>query len=281
MKKRLFAFFVLVAFLVLPAFAAFASDGAGDTTTIGATETGTPISSRTRVEDNADLLTPEQETALAQKLDIYSRKHDCDIVVITTRSLGGKEARLFAADYYERCGYNMTGGMVMMVCPEAHDYAFVGTGKCYDITNDNKVKDHLKDVVVADHLKGDSYNTAFNVFADKCDEFLTNVENGKPPYKKNLISTAFAAIGSAVVGLISGGSAAGGMASKLKSVRHKTNASDYVEKGSLRMVDQREMFLYTNVVKTEIPRDNDRSSGSSGGFSSSSGSSWSGSSGKY
>ncbi len=68
------------------------------------------------------------------------------------------------------------------------------------------------------------------------------------------------------------------MASKLKSVRHKTGASDYVEKGSLRMVDQREIFLYTNVVKTEIPRDNDRSSG---GFSSSSGSSWSGSSGKY
>ena len=72
------------------------------------------------------------------------------------------------------------------------------------------------------------------------------------------------------------------MASMLKSVRHKTGASDYVEKGSLRMVDQREMFLYTNVVKTEITRDNDRSSGgSSGGFSSSSGSSWSGSSGKY
>lgn len=244
--------------------------------------TAAPVISGNRVEDAADLLTPEQEAALAQKLDEYSRKHDCDIVVITAKSLGSKTARLFAADYYETCGYNMSGGMVMMVCPEARDYAFVGTGKCYSITNDSKVIDHLKDVVVADQLKYDHYNTAFNVFADKCDEFLTNVENGKPAYKKNLISTTFAAIGSAVVGLVSGGSAAGGMASKLKSVRHKTGASDYVEKGSLRMVDQREIFLYTNVVKTEIPRDNDRSSGgSSGGFSSSSGSSWSGSSGKY
>ena len=240
--------------------------------------TAAPVISGNRVEDAADLLTPEQEAALAQKLDEYSRKHDCDIVVITAKSLGSKTARLFAADYYETCGYNMSGGMVMMVCPEERDYAFVGTGKCYSITNDNKVKDHLEEVVVADHLKGDSYNTAFNVFADKCDEFLTNVENGKQPYKKNLISTTFAAIGSAVIGLISGGSAAGGMASKLKSVHHKYNASDYVEKGSLRMVDQSEIFLYTNVVKTEIPRDNDRSSG---GFSSSSGSSWSGSSGKY
>ncbi|MBR3299225.1 MAG: TPM domain-containing protein [Clostridia bacterium] len=243
--------------------------------------TAAPVISGNRVEDAADLLTPEQEEALAQKLDEYSRKHDCDIVVITAKSLGSKSARLFAADYYELCGYNMSGGMVMMVCPEARDYAFVGTGKCYSITNDSKVIDHLEDVVVADQLKYDHYNTAFNVFADKCDEFLTNVENGKQPYKKNLISTTFAAIGSAVVGLISGGSAAGGMASKLKSVHHKYNASDYVEKGSLRMTDQSEMFLYTNVVKTEIPRDDDRSSGSSGGFSSSSGSSWSGSSGKY
>ena len=245
--------------------------------------TAAPIVSGNRVEDAADLLTPEQEEALAQKLAEYSRKHDCDIVVITTKSLGNKSARLFAADYYETCGYNMsTGGMVMMVCPEERDYAFVGTGKCYDITNDSKVTEHLKEVVVSNKLSNDDYNGAFNVFADKCDEFLTNVENGKQPYKKNLISTTFAAIGSAVVGLISGGSAAGGMASKLKSVRHKTGASDYVEQGSLRMVDRSEMFLYTNVIKTEKPRDNDRgSSGSSGGFSSSSGSSWSGSSGKY
>ncbi len=244
--------------------------------------TAAPVISGNRVEDAADLLTPEQEAALAQKLDEYSRKHDCDIVVITAKSLGSKTARLFAADYYETCGYNMSGGMVMMVCPEERDYAFVGTGKCYSIMDDSKVTDHLKEVVVSDELSANRYNAAFNKFAEKCDEFMTNVENGKPPYKKKLIPTAFAAIGSAVVGLISGGGAAGGMASKLKSVRHKTGASDYVEKGSLRMVDQREIFLYTNVGKTEIPRDNDRSSGgSSGGFSSSSGSSWSGSSGKY
>lgn len=245
--------------------------------------TAAPIISGNRVEDAADLLTDAQEAALAAKLDEISRKHDCDVVVITAKSLGSKSARLFAADYYETCGYNMSGGIVMMVCPEERDYAFVGTGKCDSITNDSKVIEHLKEVVVSDKLKYDDYNGGFNVFAEKCDEFLTNVENGKAPYKKNLISTTFAAIGSAVVGLLSGGGAASGMASKLKSVHHKYNASDYVEKGSLNIVDKSEIFLFSNVTKTEIPRNDNRGSGggSSGGFSSSSGSSWSGSSGKY
>ncbi len=244
--------------------------------------TAAPIVSGNRVEDSADLLSDAQESALAAKLDEISRKHDCDVVVITAKSLGNKLARLFAADYYEMCGYNMSGGMVMMVCPEQRDYAFVATGKCYDIFNDTKVIDHLKEVVVSDQLAYDRYNSGFTVFADKCDEFLTNVENGKPPYKKNPISLVFAAIGSAVVALVTGGVTASTMESKLKSVRKQQNASEYVQQGSLRMVNQSEMFLYRNVVKTERPRDDNRSGGgSSGGFSSSSGSSWSGSSGKY
>ena len=243
-----------------------------------------PIISGNRVEDSADLLTDEQEAALAQKLDEISRKHDCDVVIITVKSLGSKEARLFAADYYEYCGYSMSGGMVMMVCPEERDYAFVGTGKCYDITLNSWVTYHLKKVVVQEHLKKDEYSEAFNVFAEKSDEFMTNVENGKPPYKENLISTSFAAIVATIVGLIGGGSRAKRMESKLNSVRHKYGASDYVESGSLKIVDKGDVLLYSNVTKTEITRDDDRSSSSSsssGSFTSSSGSEWSGSSGKY
>ena len=246
--------------------------------------TAVPIVNGNRVEDAADLLTDEQEAALAQKLDEISRKHDCDVVIITAKSLGRKEARLFAADYYEYCGYSMSGGMVMMVCPEERDYAFVGTGKCYDITKNSWVTYHLKKVVVEEHLSKDEYAAAFNVFAEKSDEFMTNVENGKPPYKENLISTTFAAIVAAIVGLIGGGSRSKRMEMKLNSVEHKYGASDYVDRGSLKIVNKGDVFLYSDVVKTEIVRDDDRSSSSSSSsasFTSSSGAEWSGSSGKY
>lgn len=282
MKKRLIAFFVLIAFLALPAFAALASDGAGDTMTIGALEEVQPLSSGTRIEDNADLLTVEQEAELAEKLDRISRKHDCDVVVITALSPGNKDARVYGADAYEQYGYNMSGGMYILFCKQTRDYAYSATGKC-EAAFTEPAREHLKETVVMAHLSNDEYYQAFNVFAEKCDEFMTNIEKGKQPYKKNLISTTFAAIGSAVVGLISGGGAAGSMAAKLKSVHHKTNASDYVKKDSLNIVNRSEYFLYSNVTKTEIPRDtNTRSGGggSSGSFSSSSGASWTGSSGK-
>ena len=246
--------------------------------------TAVPVVNGNRVEDAADLLTDEQEAALAQKLEEISRKHDCDVVIITAKSLGRKEARLFAADYYEYCGYSMSGGMVMMVCPEERDYAFVGTGKCYDITKNSWVTYRLKKVVVEEHLSKDEYAAAFNVFAEKSDEFMTNVENGKPPYKENLISTTFAAIVAAIVGLIGGGSRSKRMEMKLYSVEHQYGASDYVDRGSLKIVNKGDVFLYSDVVKTEIVRDDDRSSSSSSSsasFTSSSGAEWSGSSGKY
>ena len=47
---------------------------------------------------------------------------------------------------------------------------------------------------------------------------------------------------------------------------------DYVKAGSMNIVDNQEWFLYQNIVKTEKPKDNDKSSGGSSTHTSSSGS---------
>lgn len=232
------------------------------------------------VVDLADLLSDGEERSLREKLETISAKHNCDVVVVTVNSTGNKTPMEFADDYQDYNGYK-PDGILLLISMADRDWWVTTKGSGIDAVNKDALKKIEDDIV--DDLSGGRYANAFNTFGNLCDDFLTLEENGEP-YKKPkepLISTTFAAIGSAVVGLISGGSAAGGMASKLKSVRHKTGASDYVEKGSLRMVDQSEMFLYTNVIKTEIPRDNDRSSGGGGVHISSSGSSHGGGGGKF
>ncbi|MBR5947241.1 MAG: TPM domain-containing protein [Clostridia bacterium] len=233
------------------------------------------------VVDLAGLLSDSEENTLREKLESISAKHNCDVVVVTVNSTGNKTPMQFADDYQDYNGYKRDGILLLISMAERDWWVTTkGTG-ITAVTKD--ALDKIENDIVSD-LSGRRYASAFSTFGDLCDDFLTAAENGEP-YKKPkepVIPTAIAAIGSVVVGLISGGSAAGGMASKLKSVHHKYNASDYVEKGSLRMTDQSEMFLYTNVIKTERPRDNDRGSGGGGGVHiSSSGSSHGGGGGKF
>ncbi len=231
-----------------------------------------------RIQDMAGLLSESQRLQLRETLDTVSRKHNCDVVVITCKTLGHKDPKLYAADFYEAAGFQKNG-IVMLVCPEERDYAFCATGDGMDaMTRDAYNK--LENTVVEDELHYDDYYNAFRRFAQYADEFLTAAENGKP-YSEPLIPTGIAGIGAAIIGLITGGIGTSSMKSKLKSVHRKNDAFDYLKRDSLNIAYANDTFLYSNVVATEIPREERSGSSGSGGFHSSSGSSWSGSSGKY
>ena len=230
-----------------------------------------------RIQDLAGLLSESQRAALREKLDSISKKHDCDVVVITARSLGNKEARLYAADFYEATGFAQDG-IVMLVSPEERDYAFCATGDAKTAMTADAYR-RLENVVV-DELHYDNYYAAFDKFADCADEFLTAAENGKP-YKQKLISAGGAGILASIVGLITGGIGTGSMKSKLRSVEKKQSASEYMKRDSLNIVNANEIYLYSNVTRSPIQTEHRESSSGSSSFHSSSGGSWSGTSGKY
>ena len=234
----------------------------------------------TNVEDNANYLSESQRENLSNKLISLSRKHGCDIVVITCDSVGAKSAELYAADYYEIRGYS-NDGIVMLISRE-RDYAFAAKGKCRSALTDDAYELLTNEVV--DELRSDNYYEAFNKFAAYCDEFMDAYENGEPYTKPKDVGGRLAVAGAAAAGVggLTGAIGTGSMKSKLKSVARKEYASDYVKRDSLNIMEANEMYLYSNVIRTPIPRSEDRSgSGGSHSFTSSSGSSWSGTSGKF
>lgn len=72
------------------------------------------------------------------------------------------------------------------------------------------------------------------------------------------------------------------MKSRLKSVAPQRDATDYIRQGSMKLTNQRDLYLYREVHRTERPKETD--SGSSGGSSthtSSSGSTHGGGGGSF
>ena len=259
MKKRFFtAIFALVLCLcmAIPALA----------------EAATP-----RLVDDADLLTAAEEAMLLSKLDEISQRQSMDVVVITANTLGGKSPMEYADDFYDTHGYG-ADGVLLLVSMEERDWWISTIG--YGITAFTDAGIEYLGEQFTPSLSDEYYAEAFDIFAQKCDEFITQARTGDPYDTHNLPKEPFDVVFNLIIALVIGFVvsliATGIMRSKLKSVRSQDAAADYVRPGSMHVTHSRDFFLYRQVHRTPRPKD-----GGSSTHRSSSGQTHGGGGGKF
>lgn len=238
-----------------------------------------------RVVDNADILNSTEEASLLEKLNEISERQNFDVVVATVDSLQGKTAMNYADDFYDYNGYGMgtdNDGVLLLVSMEDRDWWMSTTGFGITAITDAGIE-YISDKFL-EYLSDDEYAKAFDTYAELCDKFVTQAKAGEPydvgsmpkepfAFMRNiLISLAVGIILSFIIVLI--------MRSKMKSVRRKSGASDYMKPGSMDITKSRDLFLYTHLDRKKIPKNNNSSGGSST-HTSSSGTTHGGGGGKF
>ena len=231
-----------------------------------------------RLVDQADLLTDAQEANLLSKLDTISNRQGMDVVVVTAETLDGKSPMAYADDFYDYNGY-CEDGILLLVSMEDSDWWISTAGYGITAFTDAGIE-YLGNRFVPSLSDGD-YAGAFEIYADHCDEFITQAKTGDPYDTHNLPKEPFdfllnLAI-SFVIGLVIAAIATAIMKGQLKSVRAQAGASGYVKNGSMNVTHRQDLFLYRDVKRTAKPKD---SSGSST-HTSSSGRSHGGGGGKF
>jgi len=267
----------LLCSLALP-FTAFASS---------AEREGSP----SRFVDEVGVLTQSEADRLTARLDTVSERHSFDTVVAVVYSLEGRDARRFAADFYERNGYGFgrdLDGAILLISMQRRDFAFVTTG--YGLVAFTNAGQEYLERQFLPHLQSDDFYEAFMVYANAVDDFVTRAAAGEP-YNRGNIPTYTAserntlrlqaAVVSIVVALIIPGIVVGVWTSQLKSVRKQDLAHAYVRPGSFSLTAQHDIFLFRRVSKTRRQTNTGSGGGSSGSFRSSSGGSFSGRSGRF
>lgn len=231
-----------------------------------------------RLVDQADLLTDAQEASLLSKLDSISNRQGMDVVVVTADTLDGKSPMAYADDFYDYNGY-AEDGILLLVSMEDSDWWISTAGYGITAFTDAGIE-YLGNRFVPSLSDGD-YAGAFEIFADHCDEFITQAKTGDPYDTHNLPKEPFDFLlnlaVSFVIGLVIAAIATAVMKGKLKSVRAQAGASGYVKTGSMNVTHRQDLFLYRDVNRTAKPKD---SSGSST-HTSSSGRSHGGGGGKF
>lgn len=250
MKKKLSTIFLVLLLSVLTALPAFAE------------------SDLSRFVDEAGLLTDSEGKELQDKLDEISERQQVDVAVVTVNSLDGATAMEYADDFYDRNGYGFgeeKDGILFLISMEERDWWMSTSGFGITAFTDAGLA-YISDMIINDLSEGD-YEWAFTVFADMCDDYITQAKTGEPYDADNLpkdplelfVYFVFALLVGFVIALI----VTGIMRCKLKSVYTQTEASGYVKKGSLNLTVKNDLFLYKTVDRRERPKEEPKTSSSS------------------
>ena len=243
--------------------------------------------SKDYVVDNADLLTQTEENELSEKLQDISDELQFDVVVVTTNSTGSKTATEYADDYFDYNGYGRgsnNDGALFLVDMGDRKWAISTSGYGIEAIVDSALDDMEEEIVP--YLKSGDYDGAFNEFADLTYDIVNDAKNGKL-YSNSTTSTTknHKDIGTNLIVAFSIGAGISLISilvyrSKLNPVKFQKEAKEYIVPGSFNLRRSDDVFLYFNITKVPIPKNND--SDDSGSFhSSSSGSSHGGSSGSF
>ncbi len=208
-----------------------------------------------RLVDGAGLLTESQAYAVLDKLDKISEEFEYDVVILTAETIGEYQSQArFASDAFRNGGYGMgeekSGVILVIFEQERRAYIeFFGEKRLPEGTV------MLEELVPI--LKNNDYANACIVFADSVDGKLSF------PWLRNIAIAV-------IIGLVVAFIATGAMKSKLKSVRFRANAREYIRHGSFKLTRERDLYLYSTITRAPRPKNTGgggggRSGGSRGG----------------
>ena len=237
-----------------------------------------------RLADFADLLDDGQEEELEAKLDQVSEDYGCDVVVVTDEALDGAVPQDYADDFFDYNDYGMgedKSGILFLITMSERKWCISTHGEAIQIFTDAG-QEYMTDNF-GSYLSDGEYYEGFMKFADLCEEFIIQAEDGEPYDTGNMPQEPMSPVWILIslgIGLALALIITGIMRSQMKTVRMKPDAADYMKKNSLNLTRCGDMFLYNQVSRTAKPKE-DSSGGGSSTHTSSSGETHGGSGGSF
>ena len=216
--------------------------------------------------DMADLFTESEEADLSKKLSDASDKLCFDIVFVTTSSTDGLSITKYTDDFY--LNHNYAYDAIVFCADMSHRQThFTTSGKCIKIFTDYGL-DYLLEKI-GGYLKDGDYVGAVEKLIDYCESYKAEADKGTPydtnhKVEEDPVDILIRFVISLIIAIVVAFIVTGTMKSALKSVRKQSSAANYTRLGSMNVTQSRDLFLYTNVTRTAIPKS---SSGGGGGSS--------------
>ncbi len=216
------------------------------------------------VTDKAKVLKPTEIELLNQKIRGVEQKHKIKIGVAFVKSLGGQDIIQASDDFIDDNFANgKNGGIVLLVDMESRKYEMSTDSRMLNIITDSHGIPHLKDSFQSD-LSAGNYFGAVNNFVGGVDELMTYYETNGIAYgqRKPGEIDPMAAMISFALAIFGGVMIRSTLIGSMSNVHRAKEATDYLQKNSVKFLENRDTFLFMNVQRK--PRGGSRSGGSGG-----------------
>lgn len=120
------------------------------------------------VYDNADMLNPQQESALAQKLLSYSDSTSTQIVILTLPAIGGDDTNLFATELAQKWGIGQKdkgNGILILVAKRDRKVA-ISTGYGIEYLLTDARSRQIIETDIAPQFKNKNFYTGLDLAVD-------------------------------------------------------------------------------------------------------------------
>lgn len=220
------------------------------------------------IVDEAGYLMQSELASLSKELDKVREKYDFEVAIYTECDMTSATAEASADDIYDYNGYGAgenDDGIMLYICSDTREYHFTTHGKGLKYFNSNGLK-YLESKVVPHLLKNDYYE-AFEEYIETSEELLEMAESGNP-YNEKQYSIKYL-IGVIVACLLAPLLIAFLMMKKklkkMKTAVSNDYATSYMKPGSMKIAVSRDLFLYSQITKTERPKSSSGTHTSSSG----------------
>lgn len=232
------------------------------------------------VQDDAQLLTEEEERALEEECERIAQAHQSGIYIVTTDDFGGGDIKDWQRQIFTEyelgadCGES---GVMLAVSMAERDWGLVSFGRAQEAFT-TYGRERIGEIILPDLSDGEFYD-AFSGYTSLAEEYLTAAERGKPyteehRYREGL-SIPVIILASFILSFLASLVIVLKWKSDMNTRVRQSGAGAYLKRGSFRLYSRSDQFLYHRVSRTKRQKEN--TSGSSGSMHSD----HSGTSGKF
>ncbi|MBQ7453508.1 MAG: TPM domain-containing protein [Selenomonadaceae bacterium] len=213
------------------------------------------------VTDKAALLSAQEVDMLNNKIRDIQLAHKIKIGVVFAKSLGGRDIVTASNELLDKNFANgVNGGIILLVDMGSRKFEIATRGQMVQSITDYDGIPFLKKKFTSSLSAGD-YSGAANNFVDGVDELVTYYETNGKAYGAQEPGgfDPMAAVGAVIVALFCGVTIRSWLIGSMSNIRHAREATDYLKRDTVKLTENRDMFLFRNVSRRP------RSSGGKGG----------------
>ena len=219
------------------------------------------------LKDDASLLSSAEFKQIADKINKVEKKYGVQIGIVTASTIQNQAPEKVAnALLNAKFNNGRNGNIVLLISMDTREW-HIST----DALMNQKITNGVGLPYVTEHflskLSSGDYSGALNSYVDSIDELLNYYAQNDAPYDPSNGFNPMAAMAAVVISIFIGLMIRSSLIASMSNVRPAIEASEYLDKNTLQLTENRDTFLYMNVQR----RPKSHGGGSHGGGGSSGG----------